>query len=52
MAEFYCTKCNYRLTLRKGKKLPHRCGYCDTRGSLRRVKTAQDLINEVTTGVV
>ncbi len=50
MVEFYCTKCNFRITLREGKKLPQRCTYCDSRGTLRRVKSAQDLIDETLTG--
>lgn len=52
MVEFYCTKCNYRITLHGGKKLPFRCSYCDTRGSLRRVKSAQDLIDETIAGAL
>lgn len=50
MVEFYCTKCNYRITLHVGKKLPHRCVYCDSRGTLRKVKSAQDLLDEIATG--
>lgn len=47
MVDYYCVKCNYRFTAPRGKKLPLRCSYCDSRGTFKRVKSAQDLLNEV-----
>ena len=47
MVDYYCKNCNYRFTQKEGKALPNRCQYCDSKGTFRKVKSAQDLIDEV-----
>ena len=47
MVDVRCTKCNYQYTIKKGKGIPKRCTYCDSEGTLRKVKSAQDLLDEV-----
>ena len=48
MPKFTCTNCNYVIELSEDKKLPLKCPYCSKEGSLEPVKTAQELIDEVT----
>ncbi|MFH1849268.1 MAG: rubredoxin-like domain-containing protein [archaeon] len=45
MAKFRCTKCKYEI---EKNKIPKNCPYCGAPGTLAPVKTAQDLLNEVT----
>ncbi|MBS3165038.1 hypothetical protein J4439_06420 [Candidatus Woesearchaeota archaeon] len=47
MVQLQCTNCGYRHTVKEGKPLPSRCGYCDRRGTWQKVKSAQDILNEV-----
>jgi len=44
---YRCNNCNYTFELKEGKRLPKKCPYCSKENSLERVKTAQELIDEV-----
>lgn len=44
MAMFHCTQCNYEFDV--AGKVPKKCPYCG-KASLRRERTAEDLIKEV-----
>jgi biotin synthase-like enzyme len=47
MANVYCENCGYRFSIKPGKPLPKRCSYCSSEGTFKRVKSAQDLLDEV-----
>ena len=47
MGRFVCANCGYKMDLEPGKKLPGRCPYCSKEGALDRVKSAQQLIDDV-----
>jgi len=44
MPVFVCEKCKYRM---ERPKAPLRCPYCSESGTLKRIKTAADLLREV-----
>ncbi|MBI2129563.1 hypothetical protein HYU07_04955 [Candidatus Woesearchaeota archaeon] len=43
MVSLYCKKCGYRMDK---EKMPERCPYCGKIGTMARVRSAQDLLNE------
>jgi PHP family Zn ribbon phosphoesterase len=47
MVEVYCENCKYRFTIKPGKSLPKKCPYCSSEGSFKKVKSAQDWLNEI-----
>lgn len=44
MISIYCRKCGYR---KERENLPAKCPYCDSKGTLIREPSAQDIINDV-----
>jgi predicted Zn-ribbon and HTH transcriptional regulator len=46
MVEVYCDNCKFRFTSKPGKPLPKKCPYCNSEGTFKRVKSAQDWIDE------
>lgn len=46
MVNVFCEKCNYKYNHKDSKPLPNKCPYCDAIGSIKEVKTAQDLLDE------
>jgi hypothetical protein len=46
MVDIYCENCKYRFTAKPGKPLPRKCPYCSSEGTFKRVKSAQDWLDE------
>jgi hypothetical protein len=46
MVDIYCENCKYRFTAKPGKPLPKKCPYCSSEGTFKRVKNAQDWLDE------
>ncbi len=44
MTRYYCEKCGYKM---EKEAPPHRCPYCSREGTLKKEKTAQELLDEV-----
>jgi len=44
MLKLYCKKCNYQF---EKEKVPFRCPYCATEGSVEKKRTAQDILDEI-----
>lgn len=47
MPSVYCESCGFKSEIKKGKSMPKKCQYCDSKGTVKPVKTAQDLLDEV-----
>ena len=47
MTKYQCENCNYIFELKEGKRLPKKCPYCSKESSMGKIKTAQQLIDEV-----
>ena len=45
MARLVCDSCGYKMA-EKGK-IPQRCPYCSREGTMKKEKSAQDLLEEV-----
>jgi Zn finger protein HypA/HybF involved in hydrogenase expression len=43
LLDLECERCSYRFS---AKDAPQKCPYCDKVGTIRKVQTAQDLIDE------
>lgn len=46
MTKFHCTSCNYEFEVKEGKP-PKKCPFCGRMGTVRREKSAAELLNEV-----
>jgi rubrerythrin len=46
MSRFHCSGCNYDFEQKEGKP-PKKCPYCGRMGTIRRERTASELLNEV-----
>jgi phage FluMu protein Com len=44
---YRCRNCNYLYELKEGKRVPKKCPYCSKDESLEKVKSAQELLDEV-----
>lgn len=41
---YYCSKCKYEITK---EKVPTRCPYCSTEGTIKKRESAQELLDSV-----
>jgi rubrerythrin len=48
MTKYKCKNCSYTFLLKEGKRLPNKCPYCSKEGALEKLKSAQQLIDEIT----
>ncbi len=46
VSTYRCTRCNYKLEIKEGKKIPNKCPYCDKETLVKDV-TASELIRDV-----
>jgi DNA-directed RNA polymerase subunit RPC12/RpoP len=46
MTTFICSQCNYRFDA-ETEKIPKRCPYCGKANCVRKEKSAEDLVDEV-----
>lgn len=42
---YYCTHCHYKHD--KDNKIPIKCPYCSSEGTIKKSQTAQDLLNSI-----
>jgi hypothetical protein len=45
MTKYFCNSCNYQFEPKAGK-VPRICPYCSKPGTVEKVKTTQDWLNE------